>query len=469
MATSPKPITPSLRRTSLTNGLVVALPFAERGSLVSRNMAPGLPRVTQNATGAPTWSANARGPALRFNNTTDTLPIAIDSVFMPTGNITIVIGWKKTDATLRASVAFGDNIADATTQCRLSLPYSDGNVYFAYGTGVDFSASGLTFGDDIWAATVGPRGSEIWQNGKLVGFSASIGTRSNWTSVNFRINGDGNFGGDLAECSCFHVWSRQLTVGEIKAQARDPFALYAAPKRRRSVRGATASGPTVTPTTASLTLATFAPTVTTPRLCTPTTAALTLTTFAPILGNGYVPTTAALTLTTFAPTVSTPSVCTPTTAALTLTPLSPTVTTALSTATGQNTETDAALAATVTAAAAITTGQTAETDSALAATVAAAFVAATGQATETDEALPLLQAQAVECGRAEETDEALGCDVQQTGGSSGGGSWYIPATRQRRERPRPEELPRRPERRRASLAAPLALALLLVEMDDSGL
>lgn len=86
---------------------------------------------------------------------------------------------------------------------------------------------------------------------------------------------------------------------------------------------------TVTPTTATLTLTTFAPTVLTPSLCTPTTLALTLTTFAPTVrvGANVTPTTASLTLTTFAPTVSTPRLCTPTTLALTLTTFAPTVST----------------------------------------------------------------------------------------------------------------------------------------------
>jgi hypothetical protein len=57
----------------------------------------------------------------------------------------------------------------------------------------------------------------------------------------------------------------------------------------------------IIPPTKALTLTTFAPTVSAPRLCTPTTLALTLTTFNAVKGDGYVPTTKALTLTAFAP------------------------------------------------------------------------------------------------------------------------------------------------------------------------
>lgn len=85
----------------------------------------------------------------------------------------------------------------------------------------------------------------------------------------------------------------------------------------------------VTPTTASLTLTGNAPTVSTPRLVTPTTASLTLATFAPTVtatANQLVtPTTASLALSTYAPTVSAPRTVTPSTGSLTLTTYAPTV------------------------------------------------------------------------------------------------------------------------------------------------
>lgn len=86
---------------------------------------------------------------------------------------------------------------------------------------------------------------------------------------------------------------------------------------------------TVTPTTLALTLTTFAPTVSTPRLVTPTTLALTISTFAPTVTVGVrvTPTTLALTISAFAPTVSTPRLVTPTTLALTISAFAPTVST----------------------------------------------------------------------------------------------------------------------------------------------
>jgi hypothetical protein len=92
--------------------------------------------------------------------------------------------------------------------------------------------------------------------------------------------------------------------------------------------GGGGGGATVTPTTASLTITTFAPTVLAPRLVTPTTASLALTSFAPTASTPVVctPTTLALAITEFAPTVVNPQSATPTTASLTLTTFAPTVT-----------------------------------------------------------------------------------------------------------------------------------------------
>jgi hypothetical protein len=88
----------------------------------------------------------------------------------------------------------------------------------------------------------------------------------------------------------------------------------------------------VTPTTATLSLTTFAPTVSTPRVATPSTLALTTSTFAPTVTTTQhvvvTPSTAALVTEAFAPTVtvSNHQVVTPTTLALVVSSFAPTVT-----------------------------------------------------------------------------------------------------------------------------------------------
>jgi hypothetical protein len=111
-------------------------------------------------------------------------------------------------------------------------------------------------------------------------------------------------------------------------------------------------GSLVEPTTAALTLTTFAPSVGNPvnlvpatagatltafapdvaatahQTVTPTTTAVLLATFAPNIGGNqnFVPTTATLSVATFTPTVATPQTFTPTTTALTLATFAPDVT-----------------------------------------------------------------------------------------------------------------------------------------------
>lgn len=84
---------------------------------------------------------------------------------------------------------------------------------------------------------------------------------------------------------------------------------------------------TVTPPTASLSLTGFAPTVATPRVVTPGIAELGLSSLAPtiVFGALVTPGIAELALGTFTPTVLTPRAVTPPTATLTITPFAPTV------------------------------------------------------------------------------------------------------------------------------------------------
>lgn len=89
----------------------------------------------------------------------------------------------------------------------------------------------------------------------------------------------------------------------------------------------TPAGTVVIPSTVALVLATFAPTVLTPRTAIPSTVGLTLTAFAPAInvGKTVVPSTLELVTAAFAPTVLTPRTITPTTRALVTTGFAPTI------------------------------------------------------------------------------------------------------------------------------------------------
>lgn len=168
-----------------------------------------------------------------------------------------------------------------------------------------------------------------WINEKLDD-SATGSTFNPTTEVadgNFRLGFAGSYTGApfIGDFRFFYLTTRALKDHDVLSLSENPWQLWgSSPKRRLLVRSG-GSSTTVTPTTATLTLTTFAPTVLAPRLCTPTTAALTTTKFAPVINWGFIPSTKALTLTTFAPTVAAPRLCTPTTKALTLTTFAPIV------------------------------------------------------------------------------------------------------------------------------------------------
>jgi hypothetical protein len=201
------------------------------------------------------------------------------------------------------------------------------------------TASELTFASGDASAANPPSETASWggteDNLWLAVAGHSAASTSAWSAAptnysGFALNGASSGG---AAISTAHGY-RQLA-----ADTEDPGTFTVSGSNRWwatatvVVRTAAAAGTTVTPSTASLTLSTFAPTVsvTDNKTVTPTTASLSLTSFAPTItvsDNKIVtPTTAELVLSTFAPTVTASDhiLVTPTTASLTLTTYEPTV------------------------------------------------------------------------------------------------------------------------------------------------
>lgn len=257
------------------------------------------------------------------------------------------------------------------------------------------------------------------------------------------------------------------TVGADVVDVDGPARLkYIARGPRRGRKTPSAGGAVnVTPSTAALTLTSYAPTVSTPRVVTPSTAALTLTTFAPTVATpvNCTPTTRALTLTTFAPTVATPVAVTPTTTALALTTYAPTVSTPVAVTPTTRALTLTAYAPTVTAGVSAT-----PTTAALVLTGYAPTVTATASV-------------AVTPGTAALTITTFAPTVTGDPATGGGGLpilgnrkrqryWFYDAERDRREEPRqPRPDPRvEEERRRRARARALSLAVALaVAADDA--
>lgn len=227
----------------LAQQLIIANFFNESGgSAVS--LAPRQLRATLSSSG---WKHTRRGPAVFHDATGDKTDFGSLSGILPTSNCTIILGYRKTDATLRASGAFGLTGIVVGEKCHAYLPYSDGTVYWDFGGDVAgttrLSIGSLSFGDDIWAFTTGPRGMEIWQNGIRRANNAANPSRTNSTA-SFQL-GQGGFvtTSDFFECWLFLVYGRQLDATEIIEVHSNPYSMVLPPQPLRRYFVAPSGGP----------------------------------------------------------------------------------------------------------------------------------------------------------------------------------------------------------------------------------
>ncbi len=170
------------------------------------------------------WTRGLHGDAYRSDATDVTVSLTADAdTFIPTKNVTIILGYRKTDATSRAAYAFAVDTATGGEKCEAHLPYSDGTAYWHFGGNGGsnaVSASSLTFGNDIWAVTAGDHGMEMWQNGVSVASSGTAVTRSA-TTGDFALGLAAGVGSDLADFHHLHIWQRVLSDDEIRDVTAD--------------------------------------------------------------------------------------------------------------------------------------------------------------------------------------------------------------------------------------------------------
>lgn len=229
----------------LARGLSFAMPVTSNPLNFQNVAADRRWRVSKSGSGQSA-ELGRRGPVVRFASESACYLYTAkygtnDSDFLPTAaNCSIVLAWRKTDTTNRTGRAL--LTGSGTSLLGLYLPYSDGTVYFDYGgTGsgtTRVSKSGLTFGDDLWVFTVGPRGMEIWQNGVRRASNTAKPTRTS-SSARLNINGDGS--GDRADFGGLLVYKRQLAMHEIVAITADMHAPFR-PAKRRAVGPVPAGG-----------------------------------------------------------------------------------------------------------------------------------------------------------------------------------------------------------------------------------
>lgn len=190
-----------------------------------------------NSAGSGTWRASSlkgrAGVMREHTGTGDVDRVNVDAlVILPMAtDVTIVHAQQKTDGVARNSVAFSaevTNNAAFTTQAY--LPFSDGVAYWDWGGQVNGTnrtqVGGLTFGDDIWVFTSGPRGMEMWQNGIIRASNGSNPSKGIWgVGTENMCWGKSGFGGgsDLRFVKFTYVYWKQLPYRNIMDISFDPF------------------------------------------------------------------------------------------------------------------------------------------------------------------------------------------------------------------------------------------------------
>ena len=187
---------------------------------------PVRPILTQTPT--VTNSASRHNGLWRFklDGTGEKMVFGPADTILPLSNCTIVLGYRKTDATNRDHAAFGVDVGTNTPRCEAAIPKADGDVQFIWknGAGSNLLVSDLTFGDDVWGFTTGARGMEIWQNGYLRASSVDNLTRVS-TTDDFTW-GEGKYSdlADLSEYTHMLVWKTQMNKSQMVELTGDHFS-----------------------------------------------------------------------------------------------------------------------------------------------------------------------------------------------------------------------------------------------------
>lgn len=171
------------------------------------------------------WRYGMGGPCIAETSAgSETASFSWGSLFLTTQELTLAIGYQKTDTTARFGNIFGTNGGDVA-RCNLSYE-NTGVMNWDFGgdvVGTTRLAYSTSFAElqkpSAWACTTGPRGMEIWQDGILRASNAAINpTRTNSTDTHFL----GRFS-DLANYYWVFVHRAQLPVNLVRDITLDPY------------------------------------------------------------------------------------------------------------------------------------------------------------------------------------------------------------------------------------------------------
>ena len=183
-----------------------------------------------------TWSPGSirgyAGMSREHTASTDRVELGDGNLLLPNNDVTLVVGQTRQVFDARDARCIGG--ANATASGFIVgayVPFSDGNVYWDWGTtsagrlGPIGGLASNAYGD-VWAFTTGPRAQEIWQNGLLRATKSpaadkgtyGAGTEQLALGMHAAVQNS-----DLVKYHFVYVYWRQLLEREMAEIAAFPF------------------------------------------------------------------------------------------------------------------------------------------------------------------------------------------------------------------------------------------------------
>ena len=200
----------------------------------------GMQSVGQSANGN-----TFAGSTTDTSSTAWTIPNS--SNFLSTTEATVLIAGKLIARFGSGAGSFGVASGDLDVSKGIGayIPYSDGKIYWDFGGETEgttrLSVAGLTFSSgDVFVFTTGPRGMEIWQNGKRVASNSANPTRTA-SSKAFGLRGHYFTGHDPFACFAFGYSRKQMPQSVCAALGRDLWGAAFVQRRRGIIAGIAAA------------------------------------------------------------------------------------------------------------------------------------------------------------------------------------------------------------------------------------
>lgn len=169
------------------------------------------------------------GGEVVHDNAGDRTRLAVTpSDILSTTAITIMMGHRWTDTTVRNADGFGLDADTSGNRCGTHFLFNDGKAYWDFGgatEGTTRLSLSITKDTDphVWGFTVGARGMEIWKDGTKITSNAATPTRGAGAQQ-YMLGKHNGAGSDLCAYSWFFIHTTQLSEALIGDISADPEA-----------------------------------------------------------------------------------------------------------------------------------------------------------------------------------------------------------------------------------------------------